>query len=462
MKISKFFILSLLLFISCGNNQSFLKEAELPNIILIIGDDHGYPYFGFMGSEYVKTPNMDALAKSGTLFTNGYVPDNHCRPALKSLITGILPTDYKRIEQKLKSDKMLEDDFLSMDEKEKVDWINNFEYHSLQFFETLPKLLQSKGYKSFQSGKWWEYHYKYGGFNDGMTKGWSREKVNGRNWFQQFMGGKGTEIGRITNKPVFDFINNYHENPFFIWYAPQLPHYPFDAPEKYLQLYRDKGFSKSAEKYYANCTWFDDSVGELIEFLTKKDLLKNTLLVYVNDNGWEQEPYQEFIDHPIRSHNGGDKGKLSVYDQSFRTPIIFSWQNRLPANAKKKDLIHTTDIYATVLDLVNISPSKKSNGRSFKNVINNKASNIRKEIIGNSNKVRDIGPGADPMGKDEENYWIRTDEWFFKINLTENTQALYNLKEDQFCNQNLASDRPNISNQLLNKISRWRQKKLSE
>ena len=183
---------------------------------------------------------------------------------------------------------------------------------------------------------------------------------------------------------------------------------PFDAPEKYLQLYRDKGFSKSAEKYYANCTWFDDSVGELIEFLTKKDLLKNTLLVYVNDNGWEQEPYQEFIDHPIRSHNGGDKGKLSVYDQSFRTPIIFSWHNRLPANAKKKDLIHTTDIYATVLDLVNISPSKKSNGRSFKNVINNKASNIRKEIIGNSNKVRDIGPGADPMGKDEENYWIRT------------------------------------------------------
>ena len=77
----------------------------------------------------------------------------------------------------------------------------------------------------------------------------------------------------------------------------------------------------------SNCTWFDDSVGELIEFLTKKDLLKNTLLVYVNDNGWEQEPYQEFIDHPIRSHNGGDKGKLSVYDQSFRTPIIFSWHN---------------------------------------------------------------------------------------------------------------------------------------
>ena len=462
MKISKNLILFLLLLFSCGGNNSVLKNKQLPNIVLIIGDDHGYPYFGFMGSKYVKTPNMDSLAKNGTVFTNGYVPDNHCRPALKSLITGLLPTEYKRIEQKIKSDKMMEDSFLMMNETEKMEWVNNFEYHSLQYFETLPKLLQSKGYNSFQSGKWWEYHYDYGGFTDGMTKGWKREKVNGRNWFQQFMGGEGTEIGRVTNKPVFDFINKNNRDPFFIWYAPQLPHYPFDAPEKYLKLYRNKGFSKSAEKYYANCTWFDDGVGDLMKFLKEKSLLKNTLLVYVNDNGWEQEPNQEFIDHPIRSHNGGDKGKLSVYDQSFRTPIIFSWPDQIPANAEKKDLIHSTDIYATILDLVNIFPPNESHGASYKNVINDKAYNIRKEIIGNSNKVRDIGQDADPMGKDEENYWIRSGQWFFRINLTNNTQALYNLREDQFCNQNLASERPNISNEMLNKISRWRQKKLSE
>ena len=54
---------------------------QLPNIVLIIGDDQGAPYFGFMGADYVQTPNMDTLAKSGTLFINGYVPDNHCRPS---------------------------------------------------------------------------------------------------------------------------------------------------------------------------------------------------------------------------------------------------------------------------------------------------------------------------------------------------------------------------------------------
>ena len=155
------------------------------------------------------------------------------------------------------------------------------------------------------------------------------------NWFQQFMGGEGTDIGRVTNQPVYDFIEKNQSNPFFIWYAPQLPHYPFDAPNKYRELYDNKGYSKSAVEYYANCTWFDDSVGELISHLKNKNLFDNTLFIYVNDNGWEQEPYQEFINDPMRSHNGGDKGKLSIFDQSFRTPIIFSWKNKIKSNIQE-------------------------------------------------------------------------------------------------------------------------------
>ena len=71
-------------------------------------------------------------------------------------------------------------------------------------------------------------------------------------------------------------------------------------------MYQDKGYSKSAVEYYANCTWFDEAVGDLISYLKKENIFENTLFVYVNDNGWEQAPYQEFIDDPMRSHNGGD------------------------------------------------------------------------------------------------------------------------------------------------------------
>ena len=441
--------------IICSCNHQNAKQNAKPNVILIIGDDHGYPYFGFMGSEIVKTPHMDTLANSGVLFTNGYVPDNHCRPALQSLVTGILPYNYNQKRDSLKQEKKSEDFYLKMNAKSKDDWESNFDYHALQYFQTMPKELSKLGYKSFQSGKWWEYHYKYGGFTHGMTSGWVRENRDGRNWFQQFMGGEGTDIGRVTNEPVFDFIKENKSNPFFIWYAPQLPHYPFDAPNKYRELYLGKGYSKSAVEYYANCTWFDDSVGELFKFLKDHDLYDNTLFVYVNDNGWEQEPKQEFFDDPMRSHNGGDKGKLSIFDQSFRTPIIFSWKNKISPDTKVNSLIHSTDIPATILNFAGANKSKMNHGLSYKDVIEGKVQEHRNIIIGNSNKIRD---DQDPMGRDVETYWGRDKNWFYKSNLTDETNALYNIIDDPFCTKNVIKNNPDIVQKFTNRIFQRYQK----
>ena len=441
--------------IICSCNHQNAKQNAKPNVILIIGDDHGYPYFGFMGSEIVKTPHMDTLASSGVLFTNGYVPDNHCRPALQSLVTGILPYNYNQKRDSLKQEKKSEDFYLKMNAKSKDDWESNFDYHALQYFQTMPKELSKLGYKSFQSGKWWEYHYKYGGFTHGMTSGWVRENRDGRNWFQQFMGGEGTDIGRVTNEPVFDFIKKNKSNPFFIWYAPQLPHYPFDAPNKYRELYLGKGYSKSAVEYYANCTWFDDSVGELFKFLKDHDLYDNTLFVYVNDNGWEQEPKQEFFDDPMRSHNGGDKGKLSIFDQSFRTPIIFSWKNKISPDIKVSSLIHSADIPATILDFAGTNKPKMNHGLSYKDVIEGKVQEHRNIIIGNSNKIRD---DQDPMGRDVETYWGRDKNWFYKSNLTDQTNALYNIIDDPFCTKNVIKNNPDIVQKFTNQIFQRYQK----
>ena len=97
--IQNLFIFTLFSLILGGCSEKGLKN---PNIVLIIGDDHGYPYFGFMDSKIVSTPHMDQIAKSGALFTNGFVPDNHCRPALQSLITGIDPYDFKNKRDSIK------------------------------------------------------------------------------------------------------------------------------------------------------------------------------------------------------------------------------------------------------------------------------------------------------------------------------------------------------------------------
>ena len=99
-------ILAAVVSFGCQSGEAPVTEEtkeELPNIVLMIGDDHGYPYFGFMGADYVETPNMDKVAESGIVFTDGYVPDNHCRPSLATLVTGKLPVDYKnRVDELIK------------------------------------------------------------------------------------------------------------------------------------------------------------------------------------------------------------------------------------------------------------------------------------------------------------------------------------------------------------------------
>ena len=325
-------IITLFLF-SCNapsekEEASTTEEEQLPNIIMLVGDDQGYPYFGFMGADYVHTPNMDTLAANGVLFTDGYVSDNHCRPSLQTLLTGILPIDYQKKAFALMDEEIAKRN-LPADSAQAFK--EDFDRKAIAFshFNTLPKILAEKGYASFQGGKWWEFNYQNGGFTHGMTKGWTEEEQKSKDWFLKHMGGDGMDLARVTNQPAYDFLEETKGNPFFMWFAPSLPHYPFDAPEKYYNLYKDKDMSESAKQYYANCTWFDDAWGELVAHLKEKGLYDNTLIVYVNDNGWEQEPQQEFWDDPMRSHNGGDKGKGSIYDMSFRSPIIFAWGDKI-------------------------------------------------------------------------------------------------------------------------------------
>ena len=448
---SRVIIYSFFLLILTACSTDLKEERPLPNIVLIIGDDQGYPYFGFMGADYVKTPNMDSLASSGTLFINGYVPDNHCRPALQSLMTGTLPKDYnKSVDSLLKTElsekQMLNDDSIRI-------FSRDFRHHAMRHFETLPRILKRQGYSSFQGGKWWEFNYQNGGFTDGMTTGWTeKERLEGSSWFVKFMGGDGLALSRKTMNPVYDFIERSKDEPFFIWYAPELPHYPFNAPDRFYDLYKEKEMTESAKRYYANCTWFDEGVGDLISFLKEKNEFENTLFVYVNDNGWEQNPDQEFRHDSLRWHNGGDKGKLSIYDQSFRTPLIFSWQNRINSGITKKDLAESVDVPATILDYIGVEIPEDYHGISLKPIIEGKSSQLREIVIGNSNKIRSE---EDYMGKDIEGYWIRTDKWFFRWIKSDNETALYDMSVDPNNDHDLSSQHPEIISEFKQKIIDW-------
>ncbi len=429
-------------------------EGELPNIVLIIGDDHGYPYFGFMGADYVQTPHMDSLVASGTLFTNGYVPSNHCRPSLQTLITGILPSDYAAQEASFREAARQEESYQALLDEERQKWEANFNFQAMQYFNTLPKMLAERGYATWQGGKWWEFTYQNGGFDEGMTTGWTEEeKEDGANWFLQFMGGEGRKLIRKTSQPAYDFVDEYKEQPFFLWFAPELPHYPFDAPDQYYDLYAEEEMTESAKRYYANCTWFDDGVGNLVQYLREKDEFDNTLFIYVNDNGWEQRPEQEFRHDSLRWHNGGDKGKLSVYDQSFRTPIIFSWPGRIEAGRRVNALMHSADIPATILDYVDLPIPVDFYGMSYRSVLEQKEENLRSEIVGKATQIRWEG---DMMGRQVEAYWYRDQEWFYQQNLTTEQEMLYQMSIDPNNDNNVVAEHPAVVEAIQAEIEQWK------
>ncbi len=307
-----------------------------PNIVLLVGDDHGYPYFGFMGDENVVTPSMDALAAGGTTFSHAHVTATYCRPSLRTLITGLHPVQYVLRENEIVERRRSEDaGYEALGDRERGLWEQVEKAAAMREFETLPKLLGEAGYVSWQGGKWWENNYRNGHFTEGMSEGWDLSAYGGDGFFEELMGADGNDLVRETMEPVFDFIDRNREQPFFIWFAPSLPHVPFDAPYTYRKYYRDMDISESAKLYYSNVTWWDDGVGRLMDHIESHSLMDDTLFVYISDNGWEQEADVEYkveenatIADDLLLGNGGDLGKNGLYDMSFRSPLVFHWRTR--------------------------------------------------------------------------------------------------------------------------------------
>ncbi|MEM8711611.1 MAG: sulfatase-like hydrolase/transferase [Planctomycetota bacterium] len=297
-----------------------VPQAERPNVVLLISDDQAWNDFGFMGSEDVATPRLDALAEQSLAFPRGYVPTALCRASLATIITGLYPHQHK---------------ITGNDPPKGEDRARMLKH--IAAVDTLPKLLAGADYRSLQTGKWWEGECRCGGFTEGMTHG--DPKRGGRH------GDLGLKIGRKTMAPAFDFIDECAaaETPFFLWYAPFLPHTPHNPPERLLRPYlnpeRRPNVPEPVAKYWAMCTWFDETCGQILDHLESRDLTRKTIVVLVTDNGWIQRP----------DRNGfAPRSKRSPYDAGVRTPILFSWPGTI-APSSNPTPVSSVDIAPTIL-----------------------------------------------------------------------------------------------------------------
>lgn len=339
-------------------------DEDPPNIVYLISDDQTYRDFGFMGNERVHTPNLDALAAKSARFPNGYVPTSVCRPSLVTLLTGLYPHQHGVTFNHGPPGNSAYNRMTSREEYERV---RQREFELVQKVPTLPGLLaKERGYRSLQTGKFWEGHWRNGGFTEGMTTfeppptsqtyGGVRKLASGER-VAHGNGDAGLQIGRETMKPITDFIESCaeHDTPWLVWYAPYLPHQPHDSPERFYELARSRPGVKEHEiPYYASIAQFDETVGELVRFVEEKGLAANTIFVLVVDNGWSPSRTPQ-KGRPVEfAHT--KESKRAPFDDGLRTPILFRWDG-IVEPATHEELVNSIDIVPTLLQAAGVGES---------------------------------------------------------------------------------------------------------
>lgn len=323
---------ALCLFAACLPAETQDEKANRPNVVFILSDDQGWGDYSFMGHPHIKTPNIDTLGAAGMLYERGYVTAPLCRPSLASLATGLYPhqTGIRGNDpvgwRKLKRNKKIGDRACALRKRMSAPMATH-----LSFI----KILQAHGYTTLQTGKWWEGNALDHGFDRAMTHGDPRK--GGRH------GDQGLKIGRETMQPIFDFVDKavVDKEPFFIWYAPFLPHSPHNAPRRLFEKYKPLAPNEPTAWYWANCEWLDETCGQLVDFLKEKGQYGNTIFVYTCDNGWRQ--------HPERRNRYDKRSKREPYEMGIRTPIFITCPARLSPMRDKTTPASNIDIAPTIL-----------------------------------------------------------------------------------------------------------------
>lgn len=457
-------VLSLLSGLTCA--------ADRPNVVLIVSDDQTYSDFGFMGHPHVRTPHLDRLAAKSVRYPNAYVPSSVCRPSLVTLLTGLYPHQHgvhfnhppPGFAKLTRSPEI---------DKPQFDELRKRATSLIRSRPTLPRILAVEGYRCFQTGKYWEGHWRNAGFTEGMTTAepsddpnalGNKQLANG-DLVAHGNGDRGLAIGRETMQPIFDFVDDCQKTrtPFFVWYAPFLPHLPHNAPERFRKPYeRDPHIPRHAIPYYATCTWFDETVGQLIGHIEKAGLADETLFVFVVDNGFVPDPKKPM---PGGDFNYAKTSKRSPFEDGLRTPILLHWEGHTKS-ATHKSLCSSVDLVPTVLDALRFEDKAPDlPGRTLW------PSAIGEKPLADQPVFGEIYPGdASSLGYPERDVayrWIR--EGRFKLIVPHaptdkkpwggylNQRALFDVIADPQERHNLAQDEKHVAtiSRLERRLDQW-------
>jgi uncharacterized sulfatase len=334
--------------------KEVLEERNQPiNIVIIVADDMAYGDIGAYGATRIRTPNIDALAKSGLMFTNGYASANVCSPSRAGIMTG-----RYAIRSGLAWKVVTANDSRGLPTSE----------------ETLGELALRAGLETMFIGKWHlgnleTYSPLEHGFNSFYGVPHSNDMpdfalYNGREIVEQPVQ-QDTLTRRYTEAGVRFIESHAGSRPFLLFLSHTFPHIPLFASDEFLG-------KSDAGVYGDTVEELDWSVGEIMDALENAGALDNTLLIFTSDNG----PFFE-------GSTGGLKGgKGTSWEAGYRVPLIVAWPTRINADRQTETIAMNIDFLPTIADALGLRPAAEVlDGRSLIPVFSNNEATIHDYLL---------------------------------------------------------------------------------
>jgi len=445
--------------IACNDQSTKEDEVIKPNIVFILVDDLGLHDLSATGSNYYETPNIDRIALEGTVFTQGYAASRVCSPSRASIMLGEFTARHRITDW--------------IGAKSGTDWRDlgrNNKLLPAEYVHNLPKAdstlaeaMHAHGYKTFFAGKWHlgsegshpkdhGFDINKGGWDVGSPRGgyfspWENPNLDNTT--------KGENLSLRLAKETANFIEDNQDSTFFAYLSFYAVHGPIQTTEVKWQRYRDKAEKMGIQDHgyemervlpirivqdnpiYAGLVeQMDDAVGLVLDKLDSLGLEENTIVIFTSDNGGVASGDAfSTTNLPLRG------GKGYQWEGGIREPYFIKvpW---LENHNKTIDYPVTgTDFFPTILDLANLPlmPKQHVDGISLKPLLEGKTVTDRPLFwhyphYGNQ--------GGEPASIIREENWKLIHYWEDERN------ELYNLEQDPGEQQNVASDNPEITERL--------------
>jgi arylsulfatase A-like enzyme len=403
-----------------------------PNFIIIFTDDQGYNDLGCFGSETIKTPHLDRMAKEGRKFTNFMVPSPVCTPSRAGLLTGCYPKRVGMEKHVLFPESTRG---LNPEEVTIADHLKTLGYatacigkwHLGHYPETLPRAQGFDSYFGIPYSNDMNHPDNKGKSRKSRDDSWTDQAADVKDWHTPLVRNEEiiempcdqrTITRRYTDEAI-GFINSNKDKPFFLYLPHSMPHIPLFVPE-------DVRDPDPKNAYKCVIEHIDAEVGRIMDTLRKEGLAENTYVIYTSDNG----PWL-----PFKHHGGSAKplrdGKGTNFEGGQRVPCVMWAPGRIPAGTTCDKLASTIDLLPTIAKLVDVplAADRKIDGMDISALLTTDAESPRTEFL---HYTAQGAPGG-----------IRKDDWKLLLPQGKNKQALlFNLAGDLSESTNLAGKHP--------------------